>query len=136
MTPARPERWLILMLRLAGGVMLLALPAVLMPADWMRAHHAWIGLGTFPDAPLTEYLTRSISLLYGVHGGLMLVVSRAPRRHRPVVAYLAWTNVLFGLSMVAIDLHAGMPLLWTLAEGPPITGMGVVLLWLLRGVGD
>ena len=130
----RSERWLALLLRLAGVVMLLAIPAALMPTDWMQAHHEWIGLGDFPRAPLTDYLARSISLLYGIHGGLMLLVAGAPRRYRAVIGYIAWTNMLFGASMLAIDLYAGMPLLWTVGEGPPIFGMGLVFRLLLRGV--
>ncbi len=47
--------------------------------------------------------------------------------YRALVWYVAAMNVLFGVIMVAVDLHAGMPLLWTLAEGPPIAMMGVAL---------
>jgi len=130
----RAERWLRLLLRLSGGVMLLAFPAAWMPTAWMRAQHEWIGLGPFPASPLTEYLTRSISLLYAIHGGLLLLVSAAPRRHRAVIAYLAACDLLFGAAMLAIDLHAGMPLFWTLSEGPPISAMGLVYLLLLRAL--
>ena len=67
-----------------------------------------------------------------VHGVLLFVVSRDPVRYRGIVRYLGWMNVLFGLLLVLIDMHAGMPLLWTLLEGPPVTGFGVVLRYLSR----
>jgi hypothetical protein len=37
--------------------------------------------------------------------------------------------------MVVVDLHAGMPWLWVVGEGPPIVTIGAVFLVLLRGVG-
>jgi hypothetical protein len=36
-------------------------------------------------------------------------------------------NVLFGLMLVAIDIHARMPLFWTIGEGPPIAMLGMVI---------
>jgi hypothetical protein len=35
--------------------------------------------------------------------------------------------------MLAIDLHAGMPPLWTAVEGPSIAAIGAVIAVLLRG---
>lgn len=129
------ELWLIRLLRLSGTVLLLAFLAALMPASTMRAvHEQWLGLGTFPASPLVDYLTRSISLLYGFHGALVWLVSTDVRRLRPVVVYLGWMNVAFGAGMLAIDLAAGLPWWWTWAEGPPILAIGVVLLVLVRAV--
>ena len=130
----RSERILVLLLRLSGAVMLLAFPAALLPVEWMAANHRWLGLGEFPESALVDYLTRSISLLYGIHGGLLLLVSGRPRQYRSVIAYLAVMDMVFGVSVLAIDLHAGMPLLWTLGEGPPMFAIGLVVLLLLRGV--
>jgi hypothetical protein len=42
-------------------------------------------------------------------------------------------NVVFGLVVLAIDVHAGMPLWWTLGEGPPIALFGAVIGVLARG---
>src|SRR5215470_14742014 len=58
------DRLLVVLLRLFGGITCLALLATLLPTQWMAAAHAWLGLGPFPRAPLTEYLTRSIAGLY------------------------------------------------------------------------
>lgn len=128
------EKWLAILLRIGGAVMLLAFLAVFMPTGWMASTHRQLGLGEFPASPLVDYLTRSVSALYGIHGGLYLVVARDVRRHAAVLAYLAAMNVVFGLLVLGIDLHAGMPWYWTWSEGPPVSAFGVVLLLLLRSV--
>lgn len=126
------EKWLKIQLRFGGSVMLLAFGAVFMPAEWMAATHRSLGLGEFPTSPLVDYLARSASALYGIHGGLYFVVARDVRRYASVLTYLAATAVLFGTLVVGIDLHAGMPWFWTCGEGPPILAFGVLLLALQR----
>ncbi len=128
------EKWLAILLRIAGSVMMLAFGAVFMPTDWMAASHRWLGLGEFPASPLVEYLTRSASVLYGIHGGLYLVVARDVRRYAGVLAYLAATAVLFGVFMIGIDLYAGMPWYWTWTEGPSVLSFGALILLLQRKV--
>jgi hypothetical protein len=134
-TPSVRERLLAGLLRLGGGITLCAFGALFLPTPWMASVHASLGLGEFPDAPLTQYLTRSISALYGFHGGLLLLVARDLRRFAPIVTYLGVMNVVLGFVLLAIDLRAGMPLAWTLAEGPPLAATGVVLLGLARSIG-
>jgi hypothetical protein len=128
------QKWLAILLKLAGGVMLVAFAAIFMPTSWMAANHRWLGLGDFPASPLVDYLTRSVSALYGIHGGLYLVAARDVRRHAEVLRYLAAMNVVFGALMLGIDVHAGMPWYWSLCEGPPVLAFGVLLLALLRSV--
>lgn len=118
---------LVILLRLAGTVMVTAFLAALLPVDWMAATHSWLGLGEFPRAPIVDYLARSIALLYGFHGVLVLIVSRDPVRYRTIVWYLAVMNTLFGVMILAIDLHAGLPAMWTLLEGPPVIAFGIVI---------
>lgn len=124
------ERLLSLLLRLGGGVMVLAFLAVVMPTEWMVATDASLGLDTLPRLPIVEYLTRSLSARYGFHGLLLFVVATDPRRYRTIITFLGVTNIAFGAMMVAIDLYAGMPPLWTAFEGPPIAAFGGVLLYL------
>ncbi len=112
--------------------MLCALFAVLLPTPWMAATHRWLGLGEFPASPLVDYLTRSIACLYALHGALFLALARDVTRHRPIIVLLAKLNLLFGAALIGIDLHAGLPIYWTLAEGPPILGFALVMLWLAR----
>jgi hypothetical protein len=128
------ERALVVLLRLKGGLLALALLAVFLPTEWMAGTHRWLGLGDFPRAPLVDYLTRSASALYCIHGGLMIVLSLDVRRFAPVIVYVAAVGVAFGAAMTAIDLGAGMPAYWTLGEGPTILLASVVTLWLARGI--
>jgi hypothetical protein len=130
----RQEGSLIVLLRLCGVVTLLAFPTMLLPADWMASTHRWLGLGEFPATPLVDYLTRSLSAMYGFHGGLMLLVSLNVRRYASMVTYLAVMYVLLGLLLLAVDIHAGLPLPWILGEGPLISAVGLLMLYLHRFV--
>ena len=129
-----PLKALVIVLRIAGVVTLAAFPAMLLPVDWMAATHATLGLGTFPRAPVVEYLARSIAALYGFHGVLVLLVSTDPVRYRPFVWYVAFMNIVFGAMLIAVDLHAGLPGYWTAFEGPPIVVFGIVIAALNRRV--
>ena len=84
--------------------------------------------------PVVGYLARSIAALYGFHGVLVLIVSRDVVRYAPIVRYLGVMDIVFGLTMIAIDLHAGMPAMWTMIEGPSLAGTGVLILYLSRGL--
>jgi len=128
-------RWLALLLRLGGAVLLLAFGAVFLPVAWMSASHAALGLGTFPRSALVDYLTRSISALYAIKGGLYLLLSTDVVRYAPVIGYVAWSTVAFGLLMLAVDVHAGMPWYWICGEGPPVAIVGLILLVLHRRLG-
>jgi hypothetical protein len=132
--PTVHHRLLVALLRLGGGVTAAAFLAVLLPRDWMAATHQWLGLGEFPRVAVVDYLTRSVAALYGFHGVLLLLVSRNPAQHRSIVRYIGLMNVFFGLLLVLIDLHAGMPAFWTLAEGPPVVAFGVLVLYLSRSL--
>jgi hypothetical protein len=124
----------VVLLRIAGGITATAFLAVVLPVDWMAATHRWLGLGEFPRVAVVDYLARSIAALYGFHGVLLLLLSRDPAHYRSIVRYVGVMNVLFGLLLIPIDLYAGMPALWTLAEGPPIVAFGVVVLYLSRSL--
>ncbi len=123
-----------LLLRLAGVLTISAFLAMFLPTDWMASTHERLGLGEFPRSPLVEYLTRSVAALYGFHGALLLLISRDPVKYRTIVQFVAVMNVAFGVMMLLIDLHAGMPWWWTLGEGPPLIVFGVVIGYLNRSV--
>jgi hypothetical protein len=127
-------RLLIFFLRLGGVITTAAFLAIFLPVEWMADAHEWLGLGEFPRAPVVDYLARSIAVLYGFHGVLLFVVSSNVVRFRPIVLYIGTMNLLFGVFMTGIDLYAGMPSWWTLAEGPPIAGFGVAILYLARSL--
>ena len=125
---------LVFLLRLGGLVTITAFPAMFLPVDWMSSIHEWLGLGDFPRTPVVEYLARSIAALYGFHGVLLLIVASDVVRYRNLVWFVAILNFVFGLMMILIDLKTGMPLLWTLLEGPPIMAFGVVIAALNRAL--
>ena len=109
---------------------MVAFLAILLPVDWMAATHERLGLGAFPRSPLTEYLTRSIAALYGFHGVFVWIVSFDLVRYRVFAWFAAIMNLIFGAMMLAIDLHAGMPAIWTAIEGPSIMAIGAAISWL------
>jgi hypothetical protein len=128
----RDQRILVVLLRAAGILTCTAFLAVFLPTDWMAATHEQLGLGVFPRTPLVDYLTRSVAALYGFHGVLVLLVSRDPVRHAPIVRYVGLVSILFGTLIVFIDLRAGLPMLWTVAEGPPVAVLGALVLYFSR----
>jgi hypothetical protein len=121
---------LVLLLRLGGVITGSAFLAVFLPVEWMESIHEWLGLGEFPRAPVVDYLARSVACLYGFHGALLLLVSGDPVRYRSLVWFIAFMNAAFGLLLIGIDVHAGMPAFWTLAEGPPIIMLGAAIAFL------
>ena len=125
---------LVFLLRIFGGMTLLAFGAMLLPVDAMAWMHARLGLGEFPRAPVVDYLARTISGLYGFHGVLVLLVSTDVVRYRPILVYLWTLNIVFGLMLVVVDLYAGLPWWWTALEGPPIVALGLLLALLSRSV--
>ena len=134
MTDVARRRLLVAVLRLAGTITVTAFLTILMPVEWMASTHRWLGLGELPRAPVVEYLARSIAALYGFHGVLLLIVSADPVRYRAIVWFIAAMNVGFGLIVIAIDVHAGMPAYWTFGEGPPIVAFGIVIAFLNAGM--
>ena len=125
-------RLLVILLRVGAVLTGSAFFAMLLPVEWMAATHQWLGLGEFPRAPITDYLARSVAALYGFHGVLLFLISLDPVRYRVFVRYVGWMNVLFGVFLLLIDLHAGLPGWWTLSEGPPVFVLGCIVLYLSR----
>ena len=124
------ERGLKLLLRLTGSMCLLAVVAVVMPRRWMGVVHDWLGLGRFPDGPIVEYLARSLSAFYAMLGGALWVVARDVRRYAGMIAYMAVMGIVFGVVILVVDVSIGMPLHWTLQEGPYVLAVSACILLL------
>ena len=124
----KQDRFLKLFLRILGTAALVAVIAVVMPYCWMNAIHQWLGMGELPPEPIVGYLARSTSAFYALLGGLLWVVSCDLHRHRLVLSYLGAAIILFGMTLFAVDLLEGLPLYWSLFEGPVNTVFGVVIL--------
>src|SRR5262245_47760000 len=122
------ERFLIWLLRFNAGILLLAAPCALLPFAWMdTVHREALGLGSLSDAPITRYMARSLSLVYAMHGTIVLYVTLHWERLRFAVPFLAYLHVVFGFAMLAIDLDAGLPTWWVVGEGPSLVVLGLVL---------
>lgn len=129
---AKPDRAVALVLRVLGGLDVLALVAVVMPRAWMAAAAELAGVGPLPAEPLVGYLARSASAVYVLHGLTVLFVSFDVPRYRPLIRLLAWVAVAHGAVVLAVDLAEGMPAWWTAVEGPTFSATGVLVLALLR----
>ncbi len=98
----------------------------------MAAIHQQAGLGELPRAPITEYLTRSLSAMYALHGLVLLALSTNVRRHLAVVGWLGWGTAVLGALQLAIDAGARLPAWWTVVEGPWALVAGGLIVWLVR----
>ena len=127
-----PRKWLRVLLTLLGCGLMVATIPIFFTVDLMATIHGWLGLGEFPEEAITIYLARSTSLLYAIHGLLMVIVSFDLQRYWPLVPVFGWLHVALGLLMLGIDLTTPMPWYWTAAEGIPISIAGLVIIWLYR----
>ncbi len=71
----RSDIWLCRLLRLSSPTppCWRFLTAV-MPARWIEETAEWLGFDPFPESPLTYYLARNLSLMYGFVGATLLVI--------------------------------------------------------------
>jgi hypothetical protein len=122
------QRALVVVLRLLGILDLLALIAVVAPFDLMQASTTWSGLGPLPGDPVFNYLARSASAMYALHGATILFISFDVPRYERLIRFLAWVALGHGAVIVGIDLAAGMPAWWTAIEGPAFAATGLIVL--------
>ena len=121
------HRPLVLLLRCGAVLTGSAFLAMFLPVESMASTHRWLGLGEFPRTPLVDYLARSVAAFYGFHGVMLFVISTDVVRFRPLVWYVAVMNVLLGVTLLAIDVHAGLPAYWIALEGPPVIVIGLLV---------
>lgn len=120
------------LLGITGIGLLLATAPLFFPESLMASIHGYLGLGEFPSAPITLYLARSTSLLYAVHGVIILVTAIHINDLRRMVPILAGLHVVIGSCMLGIDLSSQMPMYWTVSEGPGVACMGILMYWLYK----
>lgn len=126
------DRFLLWLIRLNAAIVLCAALCALLPFEWMDRVHGWLGLGPLPDAPITRYLTRSLSLVYALHGAILLTVTLDWARYRPLVPVLAGLHAALGAGLILVDLAAGVPWWWTASEGPGLVGYAALVLVVYR----
>ena len=117
------------LLRLVGLVEILAFIAVVMPRSWMEASHTWLGLGRMPEGSVLMFLIRQASYTYGMHGLSLWVLATDVERFRRLVLFNGISYLLSAPVFVIIDYVSGMPIWWTLGDGPACGLVGAVLLW-------
>ena len=59
-----------------------------------------------------------------------VVVSFDLQRNRAVIASIGRAVILFGMALLLVDWQYGMPLSWTLWEGPFIVVVGSIIAYL------
>ena len=129
MKPQQAERCLTILFRLNALMLTSAALTAFLPLPWMTEIHARLGLGEMPQGTIVEYLARSCSMLYFIHGLVLAYVSLDIRRYWELVRFLAYLHLVLGVFVFGIDLKSGMPLYWTVAEGPGIMIFACLLLW-------
>jgi hypothetical protein len=133
---SRYEETLVALLRVSAVLLLTAAIPAVMPFSWMNAVHQYLGMGELPQGPIMGYLTRSLSAMYVLHGGLVLFISLDVRRHLAVVKCLAVLLIIFGTGMIVLDVMVGMPWFWILSEGPLIVLFSIIVFWLARRIDE
>ena len=131
---AATEYGLALLLRVVGGLCLLALVSLWMPRGWIVAGHRWLGWGPFPDSPVSEYLARSVSALSAFYGGLLVALSLDVQRYTPLIRYQAVAIMLLSASGVVVGSWAGMPLWFVGGDAVACWTYSIAMLLLVRRV--
>ena len=124
------ERALAVLLRINGVFTGLAVAAVFMPVEAMHWLHHRLNMGPAPGTPVFEYMARTLSALYAIHGGLCFVLATDVRRFGPVITYAAWAQLVFAAVVLWVDYKVGLPRLWVAVEAPAILLMGGLTLYL------
>ncbi|KAA1257797.1 hypothetical protein LF1_02870 [Rubripirellula obstinata] len=132
----RDQQRLILLLRLIALVTFLAFAAAVMPSHWIREASEFLGFDPFPESPLTFYLARHLSLLYGFVGVLLWIAASDFDRYRPLVRKLGVLTIVFGVLQAIIDVMSGLPGWWSVGESISTVAGGGLLMWMERRVGD
>ncbi|MDA0807549.1 MAG: hypothetical protein O2983_14465 [Planctomycetota bacterium] len=126
----RCDRRLKWFLRLVGVADLLAVVAVFLPTEWIGWAHEFVGLGALPQGNIVGYLARSTSLLYGIHGAMLLVLANDVVRYRSLIRWYGRVISAAGAILIGVDIAEAMPVWWTVLEGAAVVGIGVVILTL------
>ncbi len=134
--PDATIHWLALLLRIIGGVCLLALVPLWMPRAWIDTGHRWLGWGPFPDSPVAEYLARSVSALSAFYGGLLVLLSTDVRRYAPLIRYQAVAIMFLSASGLVVGTWAGMPLWFVGGDAVACWTYCILMLLLGRRVGQ
>lgn len=108
-------------------MLITAFIAVFLPYEKMAEIHRQMGLGDMPRLPILDYLARSVSMFYGIHGVIVLYISFNVLRYLQFLKLLCYIGFGFGIALFFIDFNAPMPANWAYAEGPLIVLLNMVV---------
>ena len=128
----RSQGWLRGLLRVGGILTGSAFFTIFLSEATIASASERLGLGQYPATPVTSYIVRSLAAMYGFHGLVLWRLSTNVVAYLPVIQWIAWATFGLGVVLTGIDLAAPMPSWWTLAEGPPVAVIGLILLRLVR----
>ena len=94
-------------IRANAAVLLLAVVPVFFPPDLMAEMHRSLGLGELARDRMTEYLTRSLSACYALHGAVLWGLSTDVRRYRRFIDCMYAVHFTYALTLFGIDLTRG-----------------------------
>ncbi|MGF1581933.1 MAG: hypothetical protein ACFCD0_21620 [Gemmataceae bacterium] len=126
------RKLLVLLLYVGGIAQSLAVVAIFFPYSWMERIHGWMLEEQISDTTIFSYLTRSLSMLYVAWGVVYLYIVTDVDHYLRFLLFLARLKIVLGFSLLILDVVAGMPLPWTLLEGPGIMIFSSVLVVLVR----
>jgi hypothetical protein len=132
MNPA--ERCLKILLRIFGGVSVIAFFPFVMPWRWMTAVHQSLGMGALHHQPVVEYLARATSGLCALYGGLFLVFAQDVRRYGPAITFQAIGTIVTATIGAIFGARAGMPLWWMLGDALACWVFCAGMLWCQRRI--
>ena len=110
------ERWLKTLLRVLGGICVLALFPLFVPRSWLDVGHQFLKLGGFPTAPIVEYLARSVCALCAFYGGLLLLLAGDVRRYVGIIQYQAVAIMTLSAVGIFAGTRAGVPAYLVIAD--------------------
>ena len=108
-------------------MLLAAIVPVFFSYSLMNRLHGLLGLGELPQTVIVDYLTRSVSMIYVLHGAICFFLTFDLRRYLPLIRFIAVMHFLFGWMVFGIDLVAKLPLFWTIGEGPMVALFGTFI---------
>ena len=108
-----------------------------MPYAWMNTLQyaaGWgLGIARHADGRLPGPLDNP-ARIYALIGAWCWFVSGDVRRHLPLLRFSVSATLVFDVALIAIDVGAEMPTLWTAIEGPFVLSWTLLLWWLVRRV--
>ncbi len=118
-----------------GATELLALVGLFMPRSWMGLVHDAMDLGQLPSKPMFFFLARVASLMYAVHGAVVIFVSFDLVHYARLITFIGALLLLQGSAVMVMGICESVPLWWALGDGSAVIVCGAIILllqWLSR----